>query len=199
MTNQYEHREVSAGWAVTDGRPLPVGSEWPPAPPSVIHEGFVYNPGDAGYEAAKAAADAADAADADRLIAEMEANTAGEDLIRINDSGIIPTEFKVLVLPDESETELRARRAGLMVPQDAADHYRHAAVTGSVIALSPAAFSYHEWPEGVRIPTVGDRVVYARYAGMRVSGRPVRNAKGQEESREYRLLNDKDVAGILEF
>ena len=124
---------------------------------------------------------------------------AGEETVRINDSGIIPTEFKVLVEPDESEVELRARRSGLVVPDEAAGTYRHAAVTGRIVALSPAAFSYHDWPKGVRLPVVGDRVVYARYAGMRVNGRPVTNAKGQEEAREYRLLNDKDVAGILEF
>lgn len=133
------------------------------------------------------------------LTVDADANMAGEELVRINDSGIIPTEFKVLVLPDESETELRAKRAGIVVPQDAADHYRHAAVTGRIIALSPAAFSYHDWPEDVRLPVVGDRVVYARYAGMRVPGRPVTNAKGHQEVTEYRLLNDKDVAGILEF
>jgi co-chaperonin GroES (HSP10) len=130
---------------------------------------------------------------------DIPANIAGEEVIRINDSGIVPTEFKVLVMPDESEVELRARRSGLVVPDEAAGQYRHAAVTGRIIAMSPAAFSYHEWPEGVRIPVTGDRVVYARYAGMRVNGRPVANEKGHEEQKEYRLLNDKDVAGILEF
>jgi co-chaperonin GroES (HSP10) len=165
----------------------------------VIHNGFVWYPGNDGYEEAKAAADAADAADADRLVAEMEANTAGEELIRINESGIIPTEFKVLVLPDESEVELRARRSGLVVPDEAAGQYRHAAVTGRIIAMSPAAFSYHDWPAGTPLPTIGDRVVYARYAGMRVNGRPLRNEKGHEEAKEYRLLNDKDVAAVLEF
>ncbi len=128
-----------------------------------------------------------------------QANIAGEELVRINDTGIVPTEFKVLVLPDESETELRAKRAGIMVPQDAADTYRHAAVTGRIIALSPAAFSYHDWPEDARLPMIGDRVVYARYAGMRVSGRPKVGANGYEEVTEYRLLNDKDIAAVLEF
>jgi co-chaperonin GroES (HSP10) len=166
---------------------------------SVIHGGYVYNPGDLGYEDARDLAAAADAADAERLISELEANTAGEELIRINESGIIPTEFKVLVLPDESEVELRARRSGLVVPDEAAGQYRHAAVTGRIIAMSPAAFSYHDWPDGTPLPGIGDRVVYARYAGMRVNGRPLRNEKGHEEAKEYRLLNDKDVAAVLEF
>jgi co-chaperonin GroES (HSP10) len=130
---------------------------------------------------------------------DVAANVAGEALVRINDSGIVPTEFKVLVLPDESEVELRARRSGLVVPDEAAGTYRHAAVTGRIVAMSPAAFSYHDWPEHVRLPAIGDRVVYARYAGMRVNGRPVANDKGHEEAKEYRLLNDKDIAAVLEF
>lgn len=166
---------------------------------SVIHAGYVFNPGDLGYDEAKAAADAADAADAARLVAEMEANTAGEDLIRINDSGIVPTEFKVLVLPDESEVALAARRANIMVPDTAAGMYQAGTQTGRIIAMSPLAFNYADWPENVKPPTLGDRIVYARYAGMLVKGRPMTNEKGHEERREYRLLNDKDVAGILEF
>lgn len=130
---------------------------------------------------------------------DPDPNIVAEDVVRINDSGIVPTEFKVLVLPDESEVELRARRSGLVVPDEAAGMYRHAAVTGRIIAMSPAAFSYHDWPEGVRLPVVGDRVTYARYAGMRVNGRPRANEKGHDESVEYRLLNDKDIAAVLEF
>lgn len=153
---------------------------------AAIHDGYLYGHKDIAGVAVE-------------IAAEMEANAAGEDLVRINDSGIIPTEFKVLVLPDESEVELRARRSGLVVPDEAAGTYRHAAVTGRIIALSPAAFSYHDWPDGVRLPGIGDRVVYARYAGMRVNGRPRANEKGHEEQTEYRLLNDKDIAGVLDY
>lgn len=133
------------------------------------------------------------------LMSDAEANVVGEALVTINESGIVPTEFKVLVLPDESEVELRARRSGLVVPDEAAGAYRHAAVTGRIVAMSPAAFSYHDWQGNVRLPMVGDRVVYARYAGMRVNGRPSVNEKGHEEAKEYRLLNDKDIAAVLEF
>jgi hypothetical protein len=129
--------------------------------------------------------------------ADTEANAAGEELIR-NSSGIIPTEFKVLVLPDENEVALRARRSNLVVPDTANEMYRHAAVTGRIVDMSPAAFSYHDW-SGARVPMIGDRIVYARYAGMRVPGRPTSDGRGGEERIEYRLLNDKDVAGILEF
>jgi co-chaperonin GroES (HSP10) len=126
-------------------------------------------------------------------------NIVAEDLVRINDSGIDPFQFQVLVLPDESEVELRARRSGLVVPDDAAGIYRHAAVTGRIIAMSPAAFSYHDWPEGCRLPMVGDRVSFARYAGVRQNGRPKVNEKGHEESIEYRQINDKDILSVLKF
>lgn len=128
-----------------------------------------------------------------------EPNIVAEDLVRINDSGIVPTEFKVLVLPDESETQIRARRANIAVPDSYAAMYAHGSVTGTIIAMSPAAFSYHDWPEGCRIPLVGERIVFARYAGMLVAGKSVRNERGHDEPREYRLLNDKDIAAVLEF
>ena len=127
------------------------------------------------------------------------ANVVAEDLVRINDSGIVPTEFKVLVLPDESETQIKARRSNIMVPDAYAAMYAHGSVTGTIIAMSPAAFSYHDWPEGCRIPMVGERIVFARFAGMLVQGKPVRNERGHDEPGEYRLLNDKDVVAVLEF
>jgi len=128
-----------------------------------------------------------------------EANVVAEDLVRINDSGIVPTEFKVLVLPDESETQIRARRSNIAVPEAYAAMYAHGSVTGRIIAISPAAFSYHDWPEGSRLPVVGERIVFARYAGMLVQGKPQVDARGHEQPREYRLLNDKDIAAVLEF
>lgn len=128
-----------------------------------------------------------------------EANIVAEDLVRINDTGIVPTEFKVLVQPDESETQIKARRSNIMVPDAYAAMYAHGSVTGKIIAMSPAAFSYHDWPETARLPVVGDRIVFARYAGMLVQGKPVLNERGHEEPREFRLLNDKDIAAVLEF
>lgn len=129
------------------------------------------------------------------------ANVVGEALVTINDSGIVPTEFKVLVLPDISDLE---RRAGsipnFVVPEGVASTYAHGTTTGRIIAMSEAAFSYHHWSVAARVPQVGDRIVFARYAGMIVKGRPIVNEKGHViEERGYRLLNDKDVAGILEF
>lgn len=130
---------------------------------------------------------------------DSDATVAGEELIRINESGIIPTEFKVLVRDDEDETMRRAAMSNIVVPDNASERYKAGTTTGVIIAMSPLAFSYADWPEGTRLPMVGDRIVFARYAGMRTKGRPVTNERGHVEQKEYRLLNDKDVAGILEF
>jgi co-chaperonin GroES (HSP10) len=137
--------------------------------------------------------------DLERLDNDNTPNVAGEDLIRINDSGIVPTEFKVLVRDDEDETMRRAAMSNIVVPDNASERYKAGTTTGVIIAMSPLAFSYADWPAGVRLPAVGDRIVFARYAGMRTKGRPSTNERGHVEQKEYRLLNDKDVAGILEF
>jgi co-chaperonin GroES (HSP10) len=130
---------------------------------------------------------------------DADANVAGEALVTINDSGIIPCEFKVLVKDDEDETMRRAAMSNIVVPDNASERYKAGTTTGKIIAMSPAAFSYHDWPKGVRLPQVGDRIVFGRYSGMRTKGRPITNARGHVEQLEYRLLNDKDVAGVLEF
>jgi co-chaperonin GroES (HSP10) len=72
-------------------------------------------------------------------------------------------------------------------------------MSGRIIDMSPAAFSYHDWPEGVRLPRIGDRVAFARYAGINIKGERRTNDRGHEERTEYRLINDKDIAAILHF
>ena len=122
-----------------------------------------------------------------------------------NNSGIVPCEFKVLIDPDESDVLAAYRRAGLQTPDDVNERYRAASMTGTIVAVAPAAFSYFEWPPNgdddldVRLPKVGDRVVFGRYAGLKVMGKSYKNAHGRDEQDEYRLVNDKDIAAILEF
>jgi len=119
--------------------------------------------------------------------------------LETNESGIVPQEFKVLVLPDVEETLKRAARANIMVPEEAARAYQTASTIGRVIAIADAAFSFNDWPDGARLPKVGDTVVFARHSGLKLKGRPETNAKGYEEAQEYRLINDRDIAAILEF
>ena len=102
----------------------------------------------------------------------------------MNPSGIAPTEFKVLIKPEK----IADRTAGgVWKPQDLREKEQAAATQGEIIAISPLAFTYADWPVTTSPPKVGDRVAFARYAGMTVKG---------SDGEEYRLVNDRDIAGI---
>lgn len=132
-------------------------------------------------------------------IATIEADQATMTSIAPGSVDITPCEFKVLVMPDESDIIASFRRAGLATPDEVNERYRAASMSGQIVDMSPAAFSYHDWPAGVRLPQIGDRVAFARYAGINIKGPRFMNDRGHEERKEYRLINDKDIAAILHF
>lgn len=101
-----------------------------------------------------------------------------------NPSGIEPIEYKVLVRPKKAEERTKG---GIVLPETIVEKDQHAAMEGEIVAMSPFAFSYEEWPIGATKPQVGDRVVFARYAGI--------NQKGSDGV-DYRLMNDKDIVAI---
>jgi chaperonin GroES len=102
-----------------------------------------------------------------------------------NLSGIQPSEFKVLILQDKVEQK---SAGGIIIPDEAHERDQYAAMTGVIIAVSPLAFTYEHWPEGARKPSVGDHVVFAKYAGATVKGR---------DGVEYRLVNDRDICAVM--
>ena len=63
------------------------------------------------------------------------------------------------------------------LPQQAQDAEKYATIEGRIIAVSPLAFSYAtaaEWDAaGAAKPKPGDRVLYAKYAGVRHKGRVI--------------------------
>lgn len=103
-----------------------------------------------------------------------------------NPSGIIPTEYKILVLPDDVPERTAG---GIFVPLWARDLRQGACQTGTVIDIADEAFTFVEG-DGVRRPVVGERIAYTKYAGMTINGR---------DKKTYKLMNDKDVAAILEY
>lgn len=103
-----------------------------------------------------------------------------------NPSGIVPTEYKILVLPDDVPER---SAGGIVIPPWCRDQRQGACQTGVIIAVAEEAFSFVA-EKDVRIPRVGERIAYTKYAGMTVPGR---------DKKVYKLMNDKDVAGILEF
>jgi len=61
---------------------------------------------------------------------------------------------------------------------------------GTIVEVSPGAFSYHMWPSWVEIPKAGDRVLYARYGGTLQTGK---------DGIVYRMVNDKDIGAVIDF
>jgi co-chaperonin GroES (HSP10) len=121
-------------------------------------------------------------------------NGGGETAIHeepVNTSGIIPTEYKLLVLPDPVPETSR----GFLVPASIREGRQAAATTGTVIDIAEEAFSFVEGD--ARTPKVGERVAFARYAGMAIFGNETPE-RGQQPP-AYRLINDKDVVAILDF
>lgn len=124
--------------------------------------------------------------------AEME--EAERDIHHNNPSGISPTEFNVVVLPDDIESEtlkdFKALQAsGFKLDENTKDRHQFAGVTGRLIAASPLAFGYEHWPDGARKPQVGERVLIAKFSGLQHKGR---------DGKDYRVVKDKDLVAILD-
>lgn len=102
-----------------------------------------------------------------------------------NESGIEPIEYKVLIRPKEVEERTKG---GIIIPDEAKDREQFAQMEGQIVAISPLAFSYDTWPDGAMLPAVGDRVLFAKYAGATVTG---------GDGVKYRIVNDKDIAARL--
>jgi len=100
-----------------------------------------------------------------------------------------PMEFNVVVKPDATEEKTPG---GIILTTQTVDADKLASDNGVIVALSPLAFSYAEWPEGTVLPKVGDRVVFARYAGT------LRKAKPGTNEEDLRILKDKDIMAVIE-
>lgn len=107
-----------------------------------------------------------------------------------NASGIRPTEFKVIVLPADlgDKFKIAGKVSSLVMPEQVKERDQFAQMEGTLIAVSPIAFTYDDWKTG-EPPKVGDRVLFAKYAGTKVTGK---------NGVEYRLINDKDIAAVLD-
>lgn len=105
-----------------------------------------------------------------------------------NRAGVLPLEYKCVILPESAEVDpaiRRAREAGLEIPRDILDRELLAQIRAVVVAIGGNAFE--DWKDPV-LPSPGDKVMVAKYAGVTFRG-----ADGEE----YRLVNDKDIAGLV--
>lgn len=103
-----------------------------------------------------------------------------------NTSGIWPVEFKVLVLPKEVE---KKTKGGLILSDATVEKNEFGRMEGVLVAASPMAFKFEDWPDGARSPQVGDRVMFSRYNADSVQGR---------DGATYWIMNDKSVMAVME-
>lgn len=101
-----------------------------------------------------------------------------------NTSGILPTEYKVLIAPVEVDQKTKG---GIIIPDETKERDQYAQMRGVLVAVSPLAFTYDDWKDA-KPPKVGDEVLFAKYAGAVVDGK---------DGKKYRLTNDKDIAAVL--
>jgi co-chaperonin GroES (HSP10) len=108
----------------------------------------------------------------------------------INTTGINPTEFKVLIAPKPVE---EVTKGGIILATQTTDSEKYATIEGTIIAVSPLAFIYaspQEWADNNAVkPKPGDRVIFAKYAGVRHKAK---------DGQEYLLVNDKDIVATVE-
>lgn len=102
-----------------------------------------------------------------------------------NESGLIPCEYNVVVRMDPIEEKTSG---GIIKPLGITDRDKLAADEGTIVAASPLAFGYADWPDGSRVPQVGDRILMAQFDGR----------IWERGGVTYRLIKDKSVIAVVE-
>jgi co-chaperonin GroES (HSP10) len=99
-----------------------------------------------------------------------------------------PIEYKVLVKPDlveeTDDTIKRFRALGMELPEAEKQRDKMKQITGTLLAIGGKAFEDFGDP----CPTVGDKVYFAKYAGLVLQS---------DDKVEYRLMSDKDITAVL--
>jgi co-chaperonin GroES (HSP10) len=104
----------------------------------------------------------------------------------MNASGIKPMEYNVLVKPSEVE---KTTKGGLILADSTVEKEEFGRMEGTLVATSPMAFSFAEWPEGEPKPKIGDRVLFSRYQATELTGR---------DGGKYWMMKDKSIMGVME-
>ena len=108
-----------------------------------------------------------------------------EHIMDINQSGIIPTGGHLLVVPEKVKEKTAG---GIYIPETTREKEQQAAIIGLLIAVGSGAWA--DLDDGSPWAKVGDKVIYARYAGFNVTG---------QDGEPYLLINDNDVLAVLSF
>jgi len=97
-------------------------------------------------------------------------------------------EYKVIVRPKLAEDVIHLKGGFKLLKADTTKEQEQAsAMEGVIEDVSPFAFQYETWPDGVAPPAVGDTVIFARFAGAVVR---------DDDGSELRIMNDKDIMAV---
>ena len=102
----------------------------------------------------------------------------------MNPSGIQPVDDRVLVAPTKID---RMTAGGIALPETVAEQEEVGHIKGTIVAMGAQAFEDIESPD--QRPAVCAIVAMARYAGYLMQGK---------DGEEYRLVNDRDIAAVLD-
>jgi co-chaperonin GroES (HSP10) len=100
---------------------------------------------------------------------------------KVNNSGIDPVEYKVLIEPEVIE---ETSKGGIVLATVTTERDKMAQVKGRLVAIGGNAFE--DWHGNV--PAIDQNVYFAKYAGYIIKG---------ADGKDYRLANDKDVSAIV--
>jgi chaperonin GroES len=100
-----------------------------------------------------------------------------------NESGIRPVGWRILVKPKE----VMEKSAGgiILSTEKTKEREQMSNTTGIVIAMGDQCYADEPTPWCA----VGDKVIFAKYAGLLYKGK---------DGQQYRMINDKDVTGTLD-
>lgn len=99
-------------------------------------------------------------------------------------AGVTPVEYNVVIAPEVLEDKI----GSILLVAKTKETEDAASMRGRLIAVSPLAFNYDQWPDENMKPKVGDVVLFAKYAGVLTKG---------IDEKEVRVMKDRDVMAIL--
>jgi chaperonin GroES len=103
-----------------------------------------------------------------------------------NESGIVPAGHRLLVKPDEY---MRSYKGVIEIPENIKERSQNAQTAGTVIAIGSTAYLHKEFGGGKHWCKVGDRVAFARYGGIQLTGK---------DGEIYRIVEDDDILALLD-
>jgi chaperonin GroES len=100
-----------------------------------------------------------------------------------NNSGMNPVGWRILIKPQEVK---KVSKGGIILSTESnSDREQMANTTGIVVAMGDQCYIDEPAPWC----KVGDKVIFAKYAGLLYLGK---------DGNQYRMINDKDITGTLD-